>query len=311
MTEKRQEELKKLLASSDFKAENYKDLTMQELIILKNSASSTKEKNVRVAQAALFFTKREEFFMHLILLKLQTSENLYVPFAKATNLPYIYCDPESFNDQILLFSEEQFAKKLVLAELQKKRELVVTKLPNAQFLAFYVSLFSMGVNELVLDKGANTLSLELTSLVKKPDYSKQPLEKQPVFNPELMLTAIYFAQDRNLPRESVDAGQLKELEEEMLANLKRGRIMVPVMAPEGQEKIDPKDLKMPYMQMKNGDSYQPVCSDVNEFARFNKEKKFRAISVPGDKLASILNKDAKGILLNPASVRLCVPRQKL
>lgn len=311
MTDNKQDELKKLLTSNSFKAEDYAALPMQDLIILKKSAAASKEQNVRVAQAALFFTKREDFFQHLILLKLQKLENLYVPFAKATNLPYVICDEETFDDQVLLFSEEAFARKYAMKEMQNKRELTVIKLENKQFLNFYMNLFMLGVNGLVIDKGANTLSIALTSLVKKPDFSSQPPEKQPVQNPELSLTAIYFAQDRNLPKENVDENQLRELEEEMLANLKRGKLLMPVIAPEGEEKVDAKNLKLPYLKMQNGDSFQPVCSDISEFAKFNKDKKFRAITVDGANLNKLLNKEAKGIILNPLGVRLAVPKAKL
>ena len=306
-----QEELKKMLVATDFKEETYQDLTMQNLIILKNSACMTKEKNISNKQTATFFSKREEFFFHMILRKLQKAEVLYTLLTKATNLPYITCDPESCNDQVWIFSEEHFAKKEALKLQQEKREVMVAKLENKQFLGFYLSLFQMGVNELQIDRGVNTLCLELTSLVKQPDYEKLPAEKRPVVNPQLVLTAIYFAQERALPDDVRDNGSLKELEEEMLVNLKRGKILAAVQVPEGQTEIKPQDMKIPYLKMSNGDVYQPVFSDPSEFQRFNREKKLRAITLDYDKLRAIINKDAKGILLNPGTVRLAIPKQKL
>ena len=306
-----QEELKKMLVATDFKEETYENLTMQNLIILKNSAEKTKEQNITNKQTATFFSKREEFFMHMVLRKLQKTDVLYTLFAKATNLPYAVCDPESCNDQVWLFSEEHFAKKEALLQQQNKRELVVVKLENKQFLGFYLSLFQMGINELQIDRGVNTLCLELTSLVKQPDYDKLPVEKRPVVNPQLVLTAIYFAQERTLPDEVRDNETLKELEEEMLVNLKRGKVLVAVQMPEGQTEINPQEMKIPYLKMANGDAYQPIFSDPSEFQKFNREKKLRAIALDHDKLPKALNKDAKGVILNPASVKLAIPKQKL
>ncbi|MDO4344941.1 MAG: SseB family protein [Eubacteriales bacterium] len=310
MTNTKQEELKKLLASGDFKADNYERLSMQEVIILKNSAKAMKEKNIRTPQAAQFFAKREEFFNRLVLQRLQKLETIYVLLTKATNLPYVYCDPDTCNDQVWMFSEESFARKAAMLEMQKKRELIVGKMENKQFLSFYMSLYAMGVNELLIDRGVNTLAVELETLVKKPDYSNMPKEKRPVMNPELLLTAVYFAQERNMPEDVRDTEQMKEFEEEMMVNLQRGTLMMPVMVPEGQEKITAKDMKLPYLKLSNGDMYQPVCTDPSEFQRFNREKKFRAITVDCGKLRTLLPKEAKGILLNPATVRLVIPREK-
>jgi len=311
MANTKQEELKKLLVSTDFKDENYENIPMQELIILKNSARSMKEKNVTVKQAALFFTKREEFFYHMVLRKLQKLESIYVLFSKATNMPYVVCDPESCNDQIWLFSSENFAKKAAFQEMQNKRELLIVKLENERFLGFYRNLYPMGVNELLIDKGANSLCVALETLVTKPDFGQLPPEKRPVISPQLLLTALYFAQEKNLPEDLRDNVGLKDLEEEMLVNLKRGRILIPVQIPEGQEKIQPKDMKIPYMKMPNGDAYQPVFTDGNEFQKFNKDKKLRAIAIDSGKLPSIMHKDAKGVLLNPATVRLAIPKAKI
>lgn len=311
MTNTKQEELKKLLVSTDFKEATYAELAMQELIILKNSSATMKDKNTTIEKAAEFFSKREEFFEHLIKRRLQQAEVMYVLFSKSTNVPYFCCDPESCNDQVWLFSEENFAKKVALMEFQKKHELTVVKLENKQFLGFYISLFTMGVNELQIDRGMNTVCIALESLVRKPDFSAQPKEKRPVQNPELFLTAAYFAQENSVPKEERNLEVLRDLEEEMIVNLERGKVVVPVMVPEGVEKPEAKDMRVPYLKMQNGDAYQPVCSDFLEFQKFNRENKFRAIVVDGGKMGATLAAEAKGLILNPASVRLMIPKQKL
>ncbi|MGI6017946.1 MAG: SseB family protein [Marvinbryantia sp.] len=311
MTNTKQEELKKLLVSVDFKEETYAELVMQELIILKNSSATMKNKETTAEKAAEFFGKREEFFEHLIKRRLQTAQEMFVIFSKATNLPYFCCDPESANDQVWLFSDENFAKKTVVTELAKKQPVSIVKLENKQFLSFYLSLFTMGVNELQIDRGVNTVCIALDSLVKKPDFSGQPVEKRPVENPQLILTAAYFAQENSRPKEERDIESMRELEEEMIVNLERGRVVVPVLVPEGTEKPEPKDVRIPYLKMQNGDAFQPVCSDFLEFQKFNKENKFRAIVMDGGKIGAALAAEAKGMILNPASVRLMIPKQKL
>lgn len=311
MANEREEALKKLLVSNDFKEESYGEVPVQDLIILKNSAASMKEKNAESEQAALFFEKREEFFMHVILKRLQKMETMYCIITKATNLPFVHCDEETCNDQVWIFSDERFAKKAAFQEMQNKREVLVAKIENSQFLTFYTSLFSLGINELLLDKGANAVAFDLDKLVRKPDLSALPVEKRPVENPELVLTGVYFAQERALPEDMRNQESLKDLQEELIANVRRGKILLPVQAPEDGGAFDPKNMRLPLMKMKNGDSYQPVFSDAGEFQRFNREKKFHAIAIDSDKLKRMMKEEIKGIMLNPTTLRLVIPKQSL
>ncbi len=310
MKTEKQEELKKLLVSADSNAENYDKCSMQELIALKNSAAATKEKNWKDKKTALFFAGREEFFRFTVLRRLQKADHIYVAFAKATNLPYVVCDEDTCNDQIFLFSEETFVQAYVQKAREQSRQLLAVKLEEKQFLQFYVNLYAMGVNELVIDRGANSLAVPLDKLVKKPDYANAPKGAQPVVNSELFLTALYFTQECALPKEQRRNGYLRELEEEMLADLSRGRLLLPLQAPEGG-RVSPKDLKLAVVKMENGDIFQPVCTDGAELQKFIKGKNLKAIPIDCAKLQGFLNKETKGIILNPASLRIVIRREKL
>ena len=43
--------------------------------------------------------------------KLKTAEAVYVLLSRITNLPYVECDPETYDDQIFLFYSEENARK--------------------------------------------------------------------------------------------------------------------------------------------------------------------------------------------------------
>lgn len=313
MTAEKQEELKKLLTLADFKEETYKDLPVQEIIILKNSAKMVKENNANEEKAHLFFEKREEFFYHLILKQLQNRDMIYTLFSKATNMPYVYCDPDNFNDQVWVFTDERFAAKEAMEVSKEKNEVGIVKFENKQFLAFYMSLYAMGVNAILLDKGFNSVEVELHTLVRKPDYEKLPLAQRPVMNPELVLTGAYFTQELRKKVENSEKKGLRDLEEEMLVNFRRGRFILPVQMPktENGAKPDPKDIKMAFLKMENGDIFQPLCSDPSEFQRFNREKKFQGIAVDFDKLRAMVMPNAKGLILNPVTLRLAIPKEKI
>ena len=315
MTPERQEELKKLLTSTDFKEDSYKKLPIQEIIILKNSAAGVKETNKNNENVRGFFEKREQFFNHMVLRYLQNAKNVYVIFCKATNLPFVYCDPDSCNDQIWLFTDERFAAKQATdLSKEEKHELTIVKLETKQYLSFYMSLYTMGVNEILVDKGFNSVGVELNTLVRQPDLEKLPIEKRPVMNPELVLTGAYFTQElrRKVDMEQKDG--LQDMEEEMLVNLQRGRFILPVQLPEGvkpEDKPNPQDIKIAIVKIQNGDVFQPLCTDPTEFQKFNKEQKFHGIAVDYDKLKGMLMPNAKGLVLNPATLRLALPKEKI
>ena len=43
--------------------------------------------------------------------KFQSMEIIYVTFSQITKLPYVECDPETFDDQVYMFTEEEAAKE--------------------------------------------------------------------------------------------------------------------------------------------------------------------------------------------------------
>ncbi len=122
-----------------------------------------------------------------VLKKLQMMEVMYVPYARATNMPFIVCDEETYNDQIFIFREEKDVQVFAKEYTAKSIPLMGVKFKNDQFLNFYTSLFTMGVNAIVYTEGEETVELELLELVQPPDYSQLPEEKDPFPIPSFSL----------------------------------------------------------------------------------------------------------------------------
>ena len=237
-----------------------------------------------------------------VLGELKDSQAMFVYLSPCTKMPFVYCDPETFDDEVLLFRTEELAKITAKEFLEKKIPLQLAKLDNKQFLIFYSSLYAMGVNELSLDMGGEKpAKVALNELVRRPDASQLPEGKIRVENPELMLTSLYFMQElRRSPKPQVTP-ELKEMEEEMLAHFRKGTY---IMA------IQDKNM-VPFLKLKNGDAYQPIFTDIGEFQKFNREKKFHTAVVPYDKLALIVKDPAKGICINPNGVNIILPTAQL
>ncbi|MDO5424738.1 MAG: SseB family protein [Eubacteriales bacterium] len=233
-----------------------------------------------------------------LLQELKDAKEIFLFLSPCTKMPFVYEDPESFDDEVLLFRTEETARKTAKEFLEKKIPLQLAKLENRQFLVFYSSLYAMGINVLSLDMGGEKpAKVALNALVRRPDASQIPEGKVRVENPELMLTALYFMQELRKEAKPQVTPELKEREEELLAHFRKGTYIMAV-----QDKN-----MVPFLKLKNGDAYQPLFTDIGEFQKFNREKKFRTAVVPYEKLKLIVKEPAKGICINPNGVNIILP----
>lgn len=246
---------------------------------------------------------------------IQKKQELIVAFCAYTNMPFVVCDPESFNDQIWLFDTEAQLQEFAKPYTDKKILLRGVKYPNKAFLTFFSTLFTMGINELVFVTANGTEKIELTDLIRKPDFSKLPQEKRPVLNPELQLTGMYFMQEASRPIPMEEKPQLPDLEEELAVNLLKAKYLVPIELLEGPEsdveKLKNKKYRLPILKNKNGDVMQPLFTDPTELGKFNKENKFKALTMPFENLSKLLVGESRGFLLNPAGFHIAMPKELL
>ena len=112
-----------------------------------------------------------------LIRKIQTLGEVYTILSRATRLPYVVCDPESFNDQVWVFESKEDLEKAVKPLTDKKNPVAAIKVENKSYLSFYTTLYTLGVNAVVFyEKDREGIELELEEIVKKPDFSSLPKE---------------------------------------------------------------------------------------------------------------------------------------
>lgn len=246
-----------------------------------------------------------------LIRSIQKKENFIVAYCAYTNMPLVVCDPESYNDQVYIFDTEAQLQEFAKAYIEKKILLRGVKYENKNFLSFFSMLFSIGVNELVFVGENGNEMLALDELVKRPDYSSLPKEQQPISNPELQLTGLYFMQEASRPVPNDQKQGLEDLEEELSANLLKAKYIVAIEMLEGPEsdveKLKNRKYRLPILKNKNDEVMQPLFTDPLELAKFNREQKFKALAMPFSGLKKIMIKDSKGFLLNPGGFHLVMP----
>ncbi len=247
---------------------------------------------------------------------IQKKEQLFAVYGATTNMPYLICDPDTGNDQVWLFDTEEQLQEFSKSYTEQKIALKGVKLLNKDFLKFFGLLYTIGVNELVFRENEENELIALKDLIQEPDYSSLPKEQQPVLNPQLQLTGLYFMQEvaRQVPKE--EKTTLSDLEEEFSVNLLKSRFIMPIELPEGPEsdaeKIKARKFRLPIMKNnKTGEILQPVFTDTNELSRFGKGKAYRALVINYDGLIKFLANEAKGYVLNPMGYHIMLSKELL
>lgn len=234
------------------------------------------------------------------LAALRNPGELYVVMSGVTRQPFVVCDDETFDDEILLYYRVEDAKEKAKQLLDQKYLTAVAKLESKQLLPFYTSLYTIGVNALCVNSGTDTeIHLQLEELVirKKPEEGKKIVE-----NSAFHLTAIYFMQELRRGTDVGSSEKRQELQEEMLAHYMKGSFIIGIQE-NGQ---------IPVLKQKDGSMFQPIFTDMIEFHKFSRGQKMKTAVVAAEKMAEVLASEAKGVVVNPfgVNVQLNVARKK-
>lgn len=236
------------------------------------------------------------------LTELRTIEAVFVMMSDCTKMPYVECDSETFDDEILLFFQEKDARA-EMERIKKEYNLVhLIRLENKFLLSFLNSLFPMGVNCICINKNtAEEVAVQLNEVVRRPKLEEAKADQVVIENPAFHLTALYLAQEMRSGKTQKDG---KELEEEMMAHFRKGKFII-VASKEGKV--------IPLLKMKDGQMFQPLFTDVQEVLKFknmNKDQDLFTSVIEADKIPNILAKDAAGVVFNPLGLNLPLKMKK-
>ena len=241
-----------------------------------------------------------------VLMKLRSTEAVYVLMSDFTRMPFVECDEASFDDEVFLYFREEDAEKEAQRRTKQGDKVHTAKFLNKFLLPFYTSLYPMGVNCLVVNRGAeNEMAVQLCELVVRNEKEAEKQGRPIVENQELHLTALYFMQKMRAQKEPKLTEELRELNEEMMAHYMRGRYIIAVTEQNA----------VPILKQKDGKVMQPVFTDMQEFMKFqsmNKNEKLKTAVVEAEKLSGLVAKEVFGLAVNPFGVNLVfqLPRKK-
>ena len=246
---------------------------------------------------------REETGKQERLKQLREAPEFYTFLSLCTKEPYVLCDPETFDDEIMIYFDVEEAKTAGAALLNAKIPVNIVKVEEKQKLAFLVGLYPLGVNALLMHGKEGRERVQLAEIVRRQQPDKLPEGSVWIENPELHLTMLYFAQEARKPSQGgpADPAGLKGMQDEIMADFRKGTFIV---AASKEEK------GVPLVKLEDGKMYQALFTDIIEFRKFNREDQFRPLVAAADKVPQILPQDAEGVILNPMGVKLPLTVQR-
>jgi len=229
-----------------------------------------------------------------ILTRLKEGEDLYVLMSGCTRNPYVECDPETFDDCVVILFEQEMARAELDRFTRAQVPVSMARMVQKQRLVFYTSLYTMGVNAILVKEQEGNTRIQLADVVKRTDPS-QKKDTIWIENPQLHLTALYFMQRIRSGTRMEMTPELAQMQEEISVNFARGSFLVPLQK-EGKG--------VPLIRIGEEEKYQPVFTDILEFQKFNKGNILRPVVVPSGKLPQVLVSGACGVVLNPMGVNM-------
>ena len=107
--------------------------------------------------------------------------------------------------------------------------------------------------------GEDRTEVDLTDIARQADFSKLEPAKRPLFNSTLQLSGIYFMQELRRPVKKEERKNMRELEEELIANLVKSDFLIAM----DKDPEDPHKVNIPFLKNKEGDVLQPAFSDIS------------------------------------------------
>lgn len=246
------------------------------------------------------------------LKSISTLDKISVIFAQTTRMPMVFCHEETADDYVYIFLEEEDAKVQVQRFQEQKRPAFIVNCKQKEILPFLGELRLLGVNALCVagagEAGSAGTLIQLTEILRYPDYSSFPAEKRPVENPSLQLSMLYFMQELRRPAEAVDKKNLAELEEETGINIVRGKYLLPVREPAEGEDANKRAVLL--IKNEKEEIFIPLFTDGIQLRRFVKAQKGPVMVCGFSTIADMLQRgNASGIMINPSTSGVALSKQ--
>lgn len=240
---------------------------------------------------------------------------IYVIYSAVTRAPYVSCEEEYYKeevnyfDEIIMYATQKAAIKKTEELAQVDIPTIVVKVPQREMLMMFSELYLYGIDGVRIHTADDVFFFVLSEIINRPDYKKMKKAERPLENPGMQLSMLYFMQEIRRKTADKTSKKLREMEEEMLANILRSEFLLPlrVVEEDGQEK---EELFM--TQMNDETIMIPIFTDGATFTRYAAGKNAKAVRISAAKLSKMpLPEKVKGFIINPNVVGVPLNKEYL
>ena len=90
-----------------------------------------------------------------VIQSIQRAAEIYTIASVCTKMPYVFCDPETFDDEVFVFLKLEDAQTAAKALAEEKEPVSLVKVENKHLLHFFSNLYTIGVNCVVVDQNSD------------------------------------------------------------------------------------------------------------------------------------------------------------
>ncbi|MDO4960338.1 MAG: SseB family protein [Eubacteriales bacterium] len=235
---------------------------------------------------------------------LQEADAIITPLSLCTKLPFVVEDPETADDEILVYTSdtEAFAAQKKISETDPVRLLKIEGKNSPNFLA---TLFELGVNALKIHANGESTVVQLEELItRKPAEGVTP-EMLPPENPTLMISLVYLFQEAR--KEKPNKEYVSEREPEMRKNIAEAEYIVP-LAPAKDDSTKMLPLLMS-LDPKQEQQWFPMFTSISEIHRLKLPENIKLNKMSFKQMNELMPKmNVAGCIINPGSIAVMLPK---
>ena len=224
-----------------------------------------------------------------ILDVIRTGDSLFAVAARVTN--NFFMGAENAKPAAYIFYSKAVADEFVKELKWEGYEVKSLEIRAAQRIGFFNDLYRSGFEAIVVDKGQESLTMSLFSIVEKPEDNSDI-----IVNPSLMRAAAQFYQELSRKR------AVKPMQDMMCSEIYHAKFLLPSESRN--------ERAYPIITDNKGMKFYPVFTDHIEFGKFDKKQKYQTELVKFRDLKKLVRK-VDGIVVNPFGFGLRLDREKI
>lgn len=253
---------KQLLSIIDkINLEELKELELQQIIFLINTAKDLKSKgelpNVNLDEKIQAFF---DAFKHAFI----NAKELYIAYDD--NIDYPFLDAYG---RMLVFSKKEFAEN---AKDYFQQQLITIKIKSLKFreiLGEFSQMYRLGIRTALVDNGEYYMEINRNDIIDRPDRNNTAEEDIPEANPELQYTMIRFFEKLKSKNSYEDKdNDLVILQENMIEQILNAKYILPIYNNSDGNKVETMEVNsetlVPILIDRNGKEWIPVFTDWTE-----------------------------------------------